>query len=99
MGVYALGRCYDSESDAYNALFSSVVPSFNQGCLNSLSKDGSQWSVVVQCDGSSDSFNVTTLPLVSCNPADSVADGLTLGFAVVSVWIAAYVLKVLTRAL
>lgn len=99
MGVYALGRCYGSQTEAYDALFSSTVPTISQGCLHTLAKDNGQWSVMVQCEGSTSSYAVTDYSLVECNPADSVSDGLVLGFAIAAVWIAAYAIKVLSRAL
>lgn len=100
MGVYVLGRCYETQSDAYDALYSSVLPTISSnGCMQSLTKANSVWSLTVQCDDVTTSYELGAISGVSCSAVDSVADGVTLGFAVAFVWISAYVIKVLTRAL
>ena len=99
MGTFALGRCYEDQSDAVSALFSYVAPSLQDGCITSLSFADSVWSVSKTCDQTTISYPAPIPSLLSCNPADSINDGVLLGFAMGAVWIGVWAVKVIRRAL
>lgn len=99
MGVYSRGRCYSEESEAVDALFSNSTPSLSGDCLMTLNRQESGWVVNKQCLTETTSYSAAAPTFPICNPADSLYDGLILGWGVVTVWIAAWSIKVLRRAL
>ena len=98
-GVYVHYRCYHSSISGIDAYYSSHNPSFNSdGCLTFLSKPGSQWLHNVSCPSQPVQTTNAPIPdLLPCEPIDSVADGLSLSFAVVGVWVIAWSFTVLKR--
>jgi len=94
MGALYSGRCYSTAADAASAMWSGVEPVLSAASPPSASTvefSGGAWYLVTRDSGVVTA--TTTIPAVefaACNPADSVADGVSLGFLVVLVWAAAW---------
>lgn len=99
MGVYSQGRCYNDSSEAVDALFSSVVPSFSGDCLVTLVRSEEGWIVSRQCPTETYTFSAVPPGMPLCDPSESVIDGFVLGWAVVLVWVSAWAIKILSKAL
>lgn len=102
MGALYGGRCFDTAADAAAAMWSGVAPVVGTGSppiVSVVEYDGG-WQVSSYQGGSL--LGTQGLPSVgfaSCDVSGSVVDGLTLGWAVALVWVAAWALAMLRRPL
>lgn len=103
MGALYSGRCYITESDAATALWSGVGPVLSSGsppAISTVEQISGAWYVVTRESGVVTA--ITEAPAVDfavCDPGQSVADGVQLGFLVLAVWAAAWGVKFLARVL
>lgn len=99
MGALFQGQCFSSASEAAHLFFSAqphvVVPgSVTYHALFKL--DAGVWSRLVYEDSVLVASAVMDAPdFPVCDPADSVADGMTLAFGVVACWVTAYVFRLM----
>jgi hypothetical protein len=95
------GRCYESSGDAVTAAYSAVVPSIDSaGVLHAVEWDGTAWVLVAYDAGVVVSSSAApALSFATCDPAAVVADASLIGWAVVAVWVGAWAVAQLRRAL
>lgn len=102
MGAYYGGRCYSTVDAANSAHLSSIPVTITQdGHYSYFDYSGTVWRYNVT-DPVTNQTTVYAAPSVSyyaCNPAYSVIDGITLAFSVVAVWVTAWGVTALRRAL
>ena len=104
MGALFGGRCFASASDARDALYSGAGPVISPGSPPVVSVTAFDevrgWEVLSYRSG--DLVSRVAAPDVSflaCEPSDSVADGVALGWLVLAVWAGAWAVRYLGRAL
>lgn len=101
MGALYAGRCYSTATDAAAAVWSGVSPVLSAGSPPSVSTvefDGAAWQVVTREEGVTVAVVAAPVPMFAeCDPADSVRDGLALGWMVGAVWLAAWGVRYLGR--
>lgn len=103
MGAQYQGRCFDTAADAAAAVWSGAAPVVGSGSPPTVSVvewSGTAWQVATYQSGAL--LSVQAAPSIafgSCDPADAALDGLALGWLVVGVWVAAWALRAMGRAL
>lgn len=104
MGALFGGRCFASASDARDAFYSGAGPVIGPGSPPVVSVTAFDevrgWEVLSY--GSGNLLSRVAAPEVSfvaCEPSDSVADGVALGWLVLAVWAGAWAVRYLGRAL
>lgn len=108
MGILVEGQCLDEQAGrvlmaASAPRVSSLSPSGDlvQWELTFDDPDGygNQWFYVKTINGAVEDYVYTELLEVPCDPAESVADGVALGWLVGSVLIGAAIFKLMQRAM
>lgn len=98
MGALYAGRCYGTAADAATAMWSGVGPVLSTGSPPSIStvEYATGWFLVTRESGVvTSSVAMPSVEFAVCDPGQSVADGLELGFMVVAVWAAAWAVSYL----
>jgi len=103
MGAYYQGRCL-TDSDATRQYFSSIPTvvdsSSSPPSVISVDYQSPDWLLVVRQSGVIvDSYPLSAPSFSPCSFSDSVVDGVALGFLVVGVWLAGYIVPVFLRVL
>lgn len=100
-GALYSGRCYSTATDAASAMWSGAAPVLSTGSppsVSTLEYDGAAWQVVTREDGVTVAVVAAPVPMFAeCDPVESVADGMALGWAVAAVWLAAWGVRYLGR--
>ena len=110
MGALFGGRCFASASDARDALYSGVGPAICPGpaigpgsppVVSVIAFDEVRgWEVLsYQAGRLLYSSPAPEVSFLACEPSDSVADGVALGWLVLAVWAGAWAVRYLGRAL
>jgi hypothetical protein len=101
MGSLYSGRCFETAADAADVAWSGVGPVVSSGSPPAVStvEYSGGWFLVTRDEG----IVIASLALeppafAVCDPAESVLDGVTLAFAVVGVWAAAWAMRSIGRA-
>lgn len=99
MGALLRDKCYPSQADAVDALFSGKDPSYTAGATSYLSwfeKVGSTWTIKrqsVASDGSVTNLSSTnaTIPVFpACDEIANFNDGVTVGWGIASAMVLAW---------
>lgn len=103
MGALYAGSCYDSAASAARAYFSEVAPVVVPGSPSFVSRvyesSPDVWSFSVIREGVVvDSGPLSYPAFLSCDPFQSLLDGMQLGWLVVSCWAVAWAVVVLKRS-
>ncbi len=103
MGAQYAGRCFSTAADAAAHAWSGVGPVLGTGSppvVSVVEWSGTAWQVASYQDGVLvDVVAAPSIAFASCDPADAVLDGMALGWLVAGVWVAAWAVHVLRRAL
>ena len=103
MGVQYQGRCFESTADAAAAAWSGVAPVIGPGSPPVVSVTewtGTGWQVASYEGGALLGVQVVpTIAFGSCDAGAAALDGMTLAWLVVGVWVAAWALRSMGRAL
>jgi hypothetical protein len=101
MGAFYAGRCYESGPDAERAALASVVPVVTEaGAVTLPQWDGESWTVSTYSGGALVSSQpVPALSFAPCSSAESVQDGVFLGFMVVLAWTSGFAVRAIRGAL
>lgn len=102
MGALLSGVCYGSATEAARVVFSAVGPVAHSGGSFSAVEETSPDAFSMVTRDSSGVLSSVLLPtpaFPTCDPAESVADGLALGWLVAGVWALAWGVVVLRRGL
>jgi hypothetical protein len=103
MGALHAGRCYSTASDAALSYWSGVGPVVSTGSPPTVSTaqyyaDG--WRLLThQGETLMSSVLLPTPSFAVCDPSQAALDGIAVGFAVVGVWVTAWVISILRRPL
>jgi len=101
-GALFSGVCFGSAADAARSAWSGVTPVISAGDppIVSTVEFTSVWQIVARQNGTVISaVQAPDLAFAECDPASSVLDGLSLGWAVVAVWAAAWAVMALRRGI
>lgn len=108
MGARLGDRCYNSNSDAADAFFTSQGVGYTSGTTSYLGwfeKNGGTWQINRQSIASNGTItNLTastaTVPTFpACNVMDNFSDGMLLGWGVAGAMLAAFAIKFIARGL
>lgn len=103
MGALYGGTCFDSAASAARAYFSGVSPAVLPGSVTYVStvEEGptDAWAMVTREGSTVIEVNPLSYPaFVSCDPMQTMFDGMSLGWLVAGVWVAAWAVTSLKRA-
>lgn len=102
MGAYVDGRCYGTHEDAETSALAAVPPAIrsSDGHLFVTEQVAGSWQIS-EYQGSVvvNSWPAPDIAFASCNPADSLWDGVTVAWLVVAAWVAGFMVQSMRKAL
>lgn len=101
-GALYLGKCFASAQDAAHFAWSGVAPVIGTGSPPTVTtvEKTTDWQIITRQNGSViATVDAPGLHFATCSPSQHVLEGVQLGWLVAGVWLAAWAVVVIRKAL